>query len=136
MSLEALVNNGSGSFTKQELGAVIQANNSPEVRNSYLSDINGIFGKALNLILSMRGYKNKMPDHYIYLNMPEKILAATIISSDGNTILAYNKKHADEFASNPLLRLYVNLHEHAHVRGEKSEHAVDGFVGKAARKIY
>jgi len=108
------------------------ATESPEVRQAYLRDMDNIFGRALNKVLDWRGYARKMPDHYTILDLPEQVMAATITANDGTVILAYNRKHADKLMSNRLLGLYVNLHEHGHVRGERSESSTEGLVGDAA----
>jgi hypothetical protein len=105
---------------------------SREVRQMYLGDINSIFGRAMNKVLDWRGYQKRMPDHYAYLDLPEQVMAATITTNDGKVILAYNRKHAEKIRNNKLLRIYVNLHEHGHVRGEPSESFTEGLVGDAA----
>lgn len=110
-----------------------------DVRDLYQRDINGIFGKALNKVLDWKKYDRRMPDHYVWLDMPEQAMAATIKGVDEKgretTILAYNSKHRERLLNNRFLRLYVNLHEHGHVRGEHSEEYTEGLVGDAARQI-
>lgn len=105
---------------------------SAEVKNFYLSSINSPLGRALEFLLDKKGYKRRMPDYYIYLDMPNSILAATIKISDGTNIIAYNQRHTDLLRNNSLQRLYVNLHEHAHVRGIMSETQTDAAVENAA----
>lgn len=111
------------------------ATESQEVKDIYLRDMNSIFGRALNKILDSRGYKEKTPDHYTYLDLPKEIIAATITVSDGRTILAYNQKHRDKLRNNDLFRMYINLHEHGHIRGEKSESKTEGLVKDSARYL-
>ena len=112
---------------------LLRAKESEEVRSLYLKDIGGTFGISLDKLLDARGYRKKAPDKYYYLNLPEYIIAATIIIDDGTTILAYNQKYAEMFRKKTLMRTYVNLHEHAHIRGELSESHTEGLVGDAAR---
>ena len=120
----------------QEVGRQLsQAKESDEVKKLYLRDIGGTFGISLDKLLDAGGYSKKTPDKYHYLNLPDYIIAATIILGDGTTILAYNQKHAEMFKNNPLMRMYVNLHEHAHIRGELSESHTEGLVGDAARAV-
>lgn len=108
------------------------ATESKEVRRMYLGDISSIFGRALNKVMDWRGYQKRMPDHYTYLDLPEQVMAATITADNGTIILAYNIKHAEKLRNNALLRKYVNLHEHGHVRREHSESQTEGLVGDAA----
>ena len=110
----------------------IQPIESAELKNFYVNSINSFLGKSLEFLLDKKGYARRMPDYYVYLDMPGPILAATIKISDGTTILAYNQRHADLLRNNPLQRLYVNLHEHAHVRGIMSEAQTDAAVENAA----
>ena len=120
---------------KELMGQLRNATESREVRQMYLKDINSRFGRALDKVLDIRGYKKKMPDHYTYLDMPEQVMAATITAENGKVILAYNIKHAAKLRSNKLLRKYVNLHEHGHVRGEHSESSTEGLVRDAANAV-
>ena len=41
----------------------------------------------------------------------------------------------ESIRNNPFMRLYVNLHEHGHIRGERSEALTEGLVGKAANYV-
>jgi hypothetical protein len=149
MSLESLVdlvNNGISSVESslfsdgvmdkdtlmQRLNDAVE---SPDVRSMYLKDMNSVSGRALNWILSRKGYQEKIPDHYTWLDLPEHVMAATIKTDNGAVILAYNSKYEQSLKSNPLARLYINLHEHAHVRGEHSESHTEGLVKDAAHYL-
>ena len=135
MSLDSrLWTSQTASLTLKELIEKLwDAKESEEVRNLYLKDISSSFGKALDKLLDIRSYVKKTPDHSTYLDLPDSIVAATVIISDGTVILAYNQKYADKLRNNSLFRLYVNLHEHTHVRGETSESYTGGLIGDAAR---
>ena len=143
MSLESVVSNSFGA--NDELGRALNDGvvaevvdgsfSSKEVRNLYERDIGGVFGRALNKVLDWRGYERVMPDHYVYLDLPASAVAATIKTRTGKTILAYNLKHKNQLRTDRFLRLYVNLHEHGHVRGEHSESFTESLVGDAARYV-
>lgn len=123
-----------GLSEEQLLRQLSNATESREVRDSYLSSVNSLPGKVLRGVLRMRGYRHREPDHYVYLDLPEHVGAATIKvkTSEGyKIILAHNSKHASKLRSNPLQRLYVNLHEYAHITGEHSESRTDELVADA-----
>ena len=132
---DSLINLGQFSSMQDFYERFIKPRESTEVRDFYLNSINSPFGKAIDFFLDKKDYAKKMPDHYIYLNMPENVMAATIKISDGTTILAYNSRYADLLRKNLLYRLYVNLHEHVHVRGVISELQTDAAVENAALEL-
>ena len=127
---------GEPAINREELvNLLATAEESKEVRRMYERDVNWIFGQALNDVLKKRGYEPRMPDHYVYLDLPNHVMAATIRLENGKVILAYNSKHERMFKWNPLSRLYVNLHEHSHVAGTDSESYTEGMVKDAARAL-
>jgi len=134
----SLLNRGGQEPMMQEgqlLEQLSTATESPEVERLYKKDVAGFFGKTLNKILDWKGYGKNMPDHYAYLDLPEKVMAATIRLDNGVVILAYNQKYREILLNDPLTRQYVNFHEHAHVRGELSEYTTDALVLQAARNV-
>jgi len=137
----ALSKPGTAGISQQELADMLaNAQESQEVRDIYLSAINNtLFGKAMNTVMSAMGYRERAPDHYTVLDLPDYIGAATITLKDklGKeiVILAYNSKYMESIRHNPFMRLYVNLHEHGHIRGEGSEASTEGLVGKAANYV-
>lgn len=153
MSLESLLNgtriSGIGAETsrsnvgisRQELASMLaRAEESREVKDLYLGVINDtLFGKAMSQVMSAMGYHERTPDHYTVLDLPSHVGAATIKLKDASgkevVVLAYNSKYMGSIRNNPLMRLYVALHEHGHVRGEHSESATDGLVKKASNSV-
>lgn len=156
MTLEALINRifatriqysnvvppkSNAGISQQELTDMLaNAEESQEVRDIYLGVTKGtLFGKAMDTIMDAMGYERKIPDHYTILDLPEHIGAATITLKDNLgkeiIILAYNSKYMESMRNNPFIRLYVNLHEHGHIRGERSEASTEGIVGKAANYV-
>src|SRR3989338_2479506 len=128
-------------ISQQELADMLaSAEESQEVRGIYLSVTkNTLFGKAMDRVMDVMGYERKIPDHYTILDLPQHVGAATITLKDnfGNEtiILAYNSKYMESIRNNPFMRLYVNLHEHGYIRGERSEALTEGLVGKAANYV-
>lgn len=124
---------------KEDLAKQLEAaEESSEVRDLYLKDMGSIAGRAANKVMdliSMTGikrYERRVPDHYVYLDLPDEAGAVTIHTNDGRVILGYNRKHADSIRSNPFIRKYINLHENAHIRGEHSEEGAETIVAKGA----
>lgn len=131
--LGAITNNTQ--ISKEELMQVIAnqlltAPPSETVKNSYLSAVNSIYGKAVRSVLKLRGYNHRDPDLYVELDLPSYIGAATITTQDGRIILAHNRNRPIA-GTNTWKELYYNLHEYGHVAGINSESQTDGTVGDA-----
>lgn len=131
MAIDGLVENAHFRMRKQAVDSLLHDNASSEVKDYYEKDINSLFGKALDKALDLARYKKRKPDHYVYIDLPKHLIAANLISSDGTIAIAYNKMYAGKLRNNRRLRLYVNLHQHTHIRGESDEGTVDNWVMKA-----
>ena len=137
----AVFSKSNAGISQQELADTLAgAEESKEVRDIYLSVTkNTLFGKAMDRVMDSMGYERKIPDHYTVLDLPEQVGAATIILKDNSgkevIVLAYNSKYMESIRNNPFMMLYINLHEHGHIRGERSEALTEGLVGKAANYV-
>lgn len=131
---------GNTGLSQEKLKDLLQnAKADGEVESLYKKDVQeSQIGKALKQVKKWKGYDSeRMPDFYTKLDLPDRVMAATIKTYDPSTgqnkvIMAYNTKYMDKLRSNSLQRLYVNLHEHGHVGGEHDESRTEGLVRDAS----
>ncbi len=140
--LDALIPSGNFKYWEKDrnlldksiIAKLADAKESEEVKQLYQGDIQSFYGKSMNFALDKAGKPNKQPDHYVYMDLPKNVIAA-VIHLDGKIILAYNSLYAGDLRNNGVLRTYVNMHEHAHIRGVFSESYTEGLVKDAAKYL-